>query len=400
MTGTDMTIDDVAIARWRLRAQHLVAPFAGSAHDVIRSLLAVQAENAGQAEWAVAARTRRRNPSDLARLLDEGVVVRTHVLRPTWHFVCAEDLGWLLDLTGPRVQRVTGQQLRTVHGLDDAAVDRAVSVVVEAIGANGALTRSQLGEELASRGVSGRGPSGGGQFLMILLAHAELAGLICSGRRVDGEHTYARLSDRAPSARRLDRDEALAELALRYMTGHGPATERDLAYWASLTLGQARRGLDQVRDRLERFDHGGRTYWHAPGQAPSAGPIGVAASRASAADSRRVLPRLPGLPLGSRRRGNRSSLPRTSHWDGARRRPAGCVRPPHGHCGARALRHAAIPTVAIGRDRRAQRGRQPLRSVLGARTRHRHSPPPEIVARAPTYARLAEGLPQAASAAT
>jgi Winged helix DNA-binding domain len=272
VTGTDMTIDDVAIAHWRLRAQHLVAPFAGSAHDVIRSLLAVQAENPGQAEWAVAARTRRRNPSDLARLLDEGVVVRTHVLRPTWHFVTADDLGWLLDLTGPRVQRVTGQQLRTVHGLDDAAVDRAMSVVVEAIGANGALTRSQLGEELAWRGVSGRGPSGGGQFLMILLAHAELAGLICSGRRVDGEHTYARLSDRAPSTRRLDRDEALAELALRYMTGHGPATERDLAYWASLTLGQARAGLDQVRDVLERFDHGGRTYWHAPGEAQPAGP--------------------------------------------------------------------------------------------------------------------------------
>jgi DNA glycosylase AlkZ-like len=272
VTGTDMTIDEVAIARWRMRAQHLVAPFAGSAHDVIRSLLAVQAENPGQAEWAVAARTRRRNPSDLVRLLDEGVVVRTHVLRPTWHFVCADDLGWLLDLTGPRVQRVTGQQLRTVHGLDDAAVDRALSVIVEAIGANGALTRSQLAEELASRGVGGRGPSGGGQFLMILLAHAELAGLICSGRRVDGEHTYARLSDRAPSTRRLDRDEALAELALRYMTGHGPATERDLAYWASVTLGQARRGLDQVGDRLERFDHGGRTYWHAPGQASSQDP--------------------------------------------------------------------------------------------------------------------------------
>ena len=270
MTGTDASIDDVAIARWRLRAQHLVAPFARSAHDVIRSLLAVQAENPGQAEWAVAARTRRRDPSDLSTLLDKGVVIRTHVLRPTWHFVCADDLGWLLDLTGPRVQRVTGQQLRTVHGLDDADIDRAVSAVVEAIGPNGELTRSQLGEELAARGVSGRGPSAGGQFLMILLAHAELAGLICSGRRVDGEHTYARRSDRVPSARRLDRDEALGELALRYMTSHGPATERDLAYWASLPLGQVRGGLDRVRDRLERFDHGGRTYWHAPGEAPPA----------------------------------------------------------------------------------------------------------------------------------
>ena len=77
-------------------------------------------------------------------LLDEGKVLRTHVLRPTWHFVCADDLGWLLDLTGPRVQRVTGNQLRSVHGLDDAAIDRAMSVVVEAIGAKGELTRSKL----------------------------------------------------------------------------------------------------------------------------------------------------------------------------------------------------------------------------------------------------------------
>ena len=79
---------------------------------------------------------------------------------------------------------------------------------------------------------------------MLLLAHAELAGLVFpSGRQVDGNHTYALLADRAPSARRLDREEALGKLALRYASGHGPATERDLAYWASLTLGDARRGL-------------------------------------------------------------------------------------------------------------------------------------------------------------
>ncbi len=272
MTGAAAGIDDAAIARWRLRTQRLVAPFAGSAHEVIRSLLAVQAENPGQAEWAVAARTRQRDPSDLASLLDEGNVLRTHVLRPTWHFVCADDLGWLLDLTGPRVERVTGNQLRSVHGLDDAAIDRAMSVVVEAIGAKGELTRSKLSQELTSRGVSGHARSAGSQFVMILLAHAELAGLICSGRRVGGEHTYARLGDRIPSTRRLDRDEALGELALRYASGHGPATERDLAYWASLTLGDARRGFDAAQGRLERFDHDGRNYWHAPGEAPPADP--------------------------------------------------------------------------------------------------------------------------------
>src|SRR5258708_27289756 len=268
-------IGDVDIARWRLRRQRLVAPFAGSARDVIRSLLGVQAENPGQAAWAVAARRQRRDPSDLATLLTEGAVLRTHVLRPTWHFVCADDIAWLVGLTGPRVQSVTGQQLRVGHGLDNAAIDRAMSVIVEAIAERGELTRPKLGEELISRGVSGRGLSAGGQFLMRLLAHAELAGLVCSGRLVDGEHTYALLADRAQSARRLDRDEALGGLALRYASGHGPATERDLAYWASLTLGDARRGLGMAQNRLERFPHDGGACWQRTAEGPPPDPPSV-----------------------------------------------------------------------------------------------------------------------------
>jgi hypothetical protein len=86
---------------------------------------------------------------------------------------------------------------------------------------------------------------------------------------VEGEHSYALLAERAPNSRRLDRAEALAELALRYFTGHGPATERDLSYWATLTVTDVRAGLAQVEDRLETFEHAGRTYWHAPGDPPS-----------------------------------------------------------------------------------------------------------------------------------
>jgi hypothetical protein len=88
--------------------------------------------------------------------------------------------------------------------------------------------------------------------------------LICSGPMRDREQTYALLDERAPSARRRDREGALAELALRYVTGHGPVTDRDLAYWATLTLTDVRAGLAAVADRLERFDHDGRTYWYAP----------------------------------------------------------------------------------------------------------------------------------------
>jgi hypothetical protein len=256
------TLRDLDIARWRLRSQHLVSPWAASARDVVGSLLAVQAENPSQAAWAVASRTRKPDQADLASLLDDGAVLRTHVLRPTWHFVRAEDIGWLLDLTGPRIQRITGQQLRVVHGIDERSIDGAVGAVTETL-ASRHLTRAQLVDELRERGVSGSG-----QMMMLLLAHAELDGLICSGRATNGEHTYALMSARVPTPRRLGRTEALAEIALRYFTGHGPATERDLAYWATLTVTDVRTGLEQVRDRLDSFQHDGRTFWHAPGTAP------------------------------------------------------------------------------------------------------------------------------------
>ena len=206
---------DLDIARWRLRSQHLVAPYAVSAREAVGSLLAVQAENLGQAAWAVASRTPDPDQDELASVLDEGTVVRTHVLRPTWHFVRAEDVGWLLELTGSRVRRVTGQQLRNAHGLDERSIDHAVAAVMEALASRGQLTRAQLAGELRERGVLGSG-----QMLMILLAHAELGGLICSGTIAGGEHTYALMSERVPAPRRLGRAEALAELAVRYFTGH------------------------------------------------------------------------------------------------------------------------------------------------------------------------------------
>lgn len=253
------------IARWRLQSQQLVAPHADSAAAVIQGLLAVQAENPSQAAWAIASRTQLPDASELEALLDEGSVVRTHVLRTTWHFVAAEDVGWLLELTAPRIRPLIARQLMETQGLDGARLDRARSLVLDSLSEQPDQTREQLADCLRGRGVE---PDG--QLVMLLLALLELDRLICSGRRLDGAHTYAAFADRVPSSKRLDRDEALAELALRYFTGHGPATERDLAYWATLTLGDVRRGLMHVRDRLDSFDHDGRTFWHAPGDFPPA----------------------------------------------------------------------------------------------------------------------------------
>jgi hypothetical protein len=261
-------VHDLDIARWRLRTQRLARPHAESADGVVGSLLAVQAENPSQAAWAVAARTRKPDQADLAARLDNGTIVRTHVLRTTWHFARAEDIGWLLELTAPRLRQTTGRALLNPHGMDERAVGQALAAVTGILESRANLTRPELTAALRQRGIEATG-----QRLMILLIHAELDQLICSGPAAGGEHTYALMDQRVPSPRRPGRDEALAEIALRYFTGHGPATERDLVYWASLTVTDVRAGLAQVRGQLGSFQHDGRTFWHAPGEEPPRGPL-------------------------------------------------------------------------------------------------------------------------------
>ena len=249
---------DRRIARWRLASQHLSGPGLGSAEAVVDSLLAVQAENHSQSSWAVAARTSGMTEVEFTAAYDAGEILRTHVMRPTWHFVTPADIGWLLDLTGPRIWGSTFRNLAN-RGLDPAALERAGEIVTAALAGDGPRTRPEIGAYLDDAGL----PSTG-QLLGHQLAWCEMHGLICSGPLRDGTHTYALLDERSPDRRRLDRDEALAELALRYFTSHGPATERDLAYWATQTLTDVRAGIASVADQLESFDHDGRTFWHAP----------------------------------------------------------------------------------------------------------------------------------------
>lgn len=258
-------VSDLDIARWRLRSQHLAGGATPtSAGEVVSSLLAVQAENPSQSAWAVATRTARPAAVDLAAALDDGSVLRTHVLRPTWHYVTAADLVWLVEVTAPGARRPIVQQLQASHG--DAALDRLRETVMAAL-AGTHLTRPEVAERL---GQAGRGVSG--HDLMLLMADLELRALVCSGPVVDGAHSYALVADRVPAARRLDREEALAEIAWRYLTGHGPATAEDLAYWGTLSVTDVRAGIAAVSDRLGSFEHDGRTYWHAPGQEPPSGP--------------------------------------------------------------------------------------------------------------------------------
>jgi nicotinamidase-related amidase len=186
-------ITDRDIARWRLHSQLLAAPVDG-AEEVVRSLLAVQAENPSQSAWAVATRTTSPRQGDLADAIGDGRVLRTHVLRPTWHYVHADDAQWLLELTAPRVLPTVDQQLRPLDDRMTALTDTVEAILAE----SSDRTRADLSGALADRGVELTG-----QQLMLLLAHLELHRVLCSGVPRDGEHTYAtvtRPSQNSPCA--------------------------------------------------------------------------------------------------------------------------------------------------------------------------------------------------------
>jgi hypothetical protein len=174
-------------------------------------------------------------------------------LRPTWHFVLPEDIRWMLELTGPRVLTTNTHYARQVGVLDLQAEGQRV--VARALEPGEHLTRPELQAKLAEYGIHvERGA------LAYILMHAELNAVICSGQLRGKQHTYALVEQQAPAARRLSRDEALAELTRRYFTSHGPATINDFRWWSSLTVGDIRRGLDMLGPDVHQFETNGTRY--------------------------------------------------------------------------------------------------------------------------------------------
>jgi hypothetical protein len=257
------------VATRRLHTQRLTGDPFGSPVDAVRWLGAVQSQDYAGAKWALGQRTRGVTDADLDRLFDEGAVLRTHVLRPTWHFVLPEDVRWLLELTGPRVKSVLGHYDRQLE-IDAALLTRSHAAIAAALRDGAHLTRGELAAALERSGITASG-----QRLGRLVMHAELDAVVVSGPRRGRQFTYALLGERAPAGGRLDRDEALAELTRRYFTGHGPAQAQDFTWWSGLTLTDAKRGIALAGPALAHESIGGRSYWSSPDARPAveAGPV-------------------------------------------------------------------------------------------------------------------------------
>jgi hypothetical protein len=251
-----MTPSPSSIAHVRLRNQWIDAPARGDAAVVVERLVAVQSQDYAGAKWALGLRLRGSTEAQIESAFNAGNILRTHVLRPTWHFVLPQDIRWLLELTGPRVQAANAGMYRKA-GLDAAAFRKADAVFLKALDGRQYLTREELRGALQRAGI---GTEGEFRFTYVLM-HAELEGLICSGPRRGKQFTYGLLEERAPGARKRSRDRALAELTRRYFISRGPATAHDFAKWSGLTVADARQGLEGVRRWLQRESFEGQEYW-------------------------------------------------------------------------------------------------------------------------------------------
>jgi hypothetical protein len=244
------------IAHQRLLNQHIARPAFNRPQDEVAWLVAVQAQDYPRAKWGLGLRLQGVTDRDVEQAFATGAILRTHLLRPTWHFVTPGDIRWLLTLTAPRVHAANAYMYRKLK-LDGAFFRRSNTALRKALQGGNQLTRVELAALLRKSGLATDGELRMGYILM----QAELDGVICSGPRRGKQFTYALLDERVSNSRELDRGAALAELARRFFRTRGPATVHDFAKWSGLTLADARSGLEATSSQLQCEVVDGHTYW-------------------------------------------------------------------------------------------------------------------------------------------
>ena len=224
----------------------------------------MQAQDFVAAKWALALRVPSATEAAVERAFNEGKILRTHVLRPTWHFVSPTDIRWMILLTAPRIRQNRIYCERKLE-LDESLFKRSRAALTKALRGNNPLPRKELRTVLDRARVENRGD----ERLAHILMRLELEGLICSGPRQGKQFTYMLLDEAQAkykthaklSAEDFDRDTALAELSRRYLTSRGPATAQDFAWWSGLTIGEAKSGFEMVRAEFRVESVEGKTYW-------------------------------------------------------------------------------------------------------------------------------------------
>ncbi|HTE57385.1 MAG TPA: winged helix DNA-binding domain-containing protein [Verrucomicrobiae bacterium] len=240
------------IAAHRLHNQYLIEGL-GNPQDVVRKMGAMQAQDFMGAKWAIGLRSKNATDESVTGLFNDGKILRTHMLRPTWHFVAPEDIRWMQSLTAPRVHALNKYYYKKL-GLDEGTLRKGIDVLKQVLKGGKQLTRAEAAAAFSDAGIDASGLR-----LAYLVMYAELEAVVCSGALRGKQHTIALISERAPQAKILPKEQALKEFALRFFTAHGPATVQDLAWWSSLSAADVKSGVELAD--LQRIEIDAKTYY-------------------------------------------------------------------------------------------------------------------------------------------
>lgn len=254
------------LIRRRLANQHLITSKFKTPAEVVAAQGAVQAQDFSGALWALGLRLPSTHDAEIEQAFTEGSILRTHMLRPTWHFVTPADIRWMLKLTAPRV-KVTMTSVNRRVGLSAADFKRSNELIRKVLKGGKQLTRSEIAEFHKQAGLQqgNEEPLRMAHFMM----EAELDAIVTSGPRRGKQFTYMLLDERAAQAHILTRDESLAELARRYFATRSPATAKDFSWWSGLAMGDVRRGIQLLGSELKHETIAGKEYWYSEARPPA-----------------------------------------------------------------------------------------------------------------------------------
>ncbi|MGE5420325.1 MAG: winged helix DNA-binding domain-containing protein [Chloroflexota bacterium] len=256
------------IANLRLANQQISAGELASPKDLVYRMGALQAQDFRSVKWAIGLRIPGCTADVVDKAIDDGDIIRTHVLRPTWHFVSPGDLAWMLDLSAPKIMPSLKYR-QDFLGLKPEILSRSNEIIAKSLKGRQS-GREEIAASLKSEGIELRT---GGDTVENRLSHillwAELSGIICSGKTSRDKQTYALISERIPAGKKPARKEALGMLASKYFKSHGPATLKDFGWWSGLSSGDIRTALEIAGDELESTEIDSVKYWYGKTQQPA-----------------------------------------------------------------------------------------------------------------------------------
>jgi hypothetical protein len=228
----------------RIQSHQLENPEFNEPEKLVAWMGAIQAQDYGMSKWAIGVRLKSATVKDVEAALDEGKILRTHVMRPTWHLVAAEDIRWMSQLSKERIKSSSASRDRSLE-ITEKLYSRCNRLIGKMLENNNHLTRQELSLGLAKAGVA-VDTSRMVHFMM----RAEIEGIVCSGIDKGNKQTYALIDERVPPVKALHKEEALAKLATKYFRSHSPASLQDFAWWSDLSVSDAKQAVQLIQAEL------------------------------------------------------------------------------------------------------------------------------------------------------